>query len=120
MTVGIDRAQQKRRLILSPFLCVFMGFLSYATAPSVLAFGIGLAAGVLLSPVVAWLIDRSEQGRTASAWVGGAGAAVGVVVLRALIPDEGGEPIYFVLFTFGLALMVGMGISSLRRLRTRS
>lgn len=111
MSIRIDRAQQKRRLILSPILCAFMGLLGYLTAPNLLVFGIATATGLLLIPVIAFLIDMSEQGRShASTWIGGIGALVGVAILRALMPDGDARHLFmFALAMFGFALGAGLG-----------
>lgn len=116
MTTQIDVAQQKRRLILSPILCLFFGILAYLTAPSGLAFGIGVGAGVLLAPLATKIIDQSERGKvSASATVGGVGAAVMTGVLQFLLPDD--PIVMFALSVFSLALLIGLGISSAGRLR---
>ncbi len=116
MTTHIDVAQQKRRLILSPILCLFFGVLAYLTAPSGLAFGIGVGAGVLLAPLAAKIINQSERGKvSASATVGGVGAVVMTVVLQVVLPDD--PIVMFALSVFSLALLIGLGISAAGRLR---
>jgi len=118
MTVQIDVAQQKRRLILSPILCLFFVILGYLTAPSVLAFGIGVAVGVVLAPLVAKIIDQSERGKvSASATVGAVGGAIGTVVLQTVLPHE--PVVMFAISMFAIALFVGLGMSASGRLRRR-
>lgn len=116
MTVQIDVAQQKRRLILSPILCLFFVILGYLTAPSVLAFGIGLGVGVVLAPLVAKIIDQSERGKvSASATVSAVGGGLGAVVLQTVLPHE--PVVMFAISLFAIALFIGLGISAGGKLR---
>lgn len=118
MNTRIEVAQQKRRLILSPFLVAFFGVLGYATAPTPLVFGIGMGVALILAPLVTVLIDWSERGQaSASAAVGGIGAAALVLVLRAVLPHD--ATIMFAICLLGTALSVGMGISAARRIKRR-
>lgn len=116
MNTRIEVAQQKRRLILSPFLVAFFGVLGYAPTP--LVFGIGMGVALILAPLVTVLIDWSERGQaSASAAVGGIGAAALVLVLRAVLPHD--ATIMFAICLLGTALSVGMGISAARRIKRR-
>lgn len=116
MRSQIDIPQQKRRLILSPILCVFFGVVGYVTAPSLLVFAIGIGVGGLLAPLLAAVIDQSERGQvSASATVGGVGAVALTGVLQAVLPDK---PVVVFALCFGLfALCLGLGISAWGRLR---
>lgn len=110
------RNQQKRRLILSPVLCVFFGVLAYLTAPSVVVFCIGVGLAVVLSPLVAKVIDRSERGKAStSTKVGGIGGALGAAALYVVLPQT--AIVMFAVSVVGLALCAGIIISARRRLR---
>lgn len=114
----VDRAQEKRRLILAPFLVAFFVALAVLTAPVTLALTIGIPAALALAPVVKVLIDWSERGHaTASAATGALGAVVGTAVLRIVLPHD--ATIMFGISLFGIALCAGLGLSAWNRLRRR-
>lgn len=111
----VDRAQEKRRLILAPFLVAFFVALAVLTAPVTLALTIGIPAALALAPVVKVLIDWSERGHATAS--GALGAVVGTAVLRIVLPHD--ATIMFGISLFGIALCAGLGLSAWNRLRRR-
>lgn len=119
MTVSrVDRAQEKRRLVLAPFLVAFFVVLAVPTAPMTVALAIGIPAGLALAPLVKVLIDWSERGHaTASAATGALGAVIGTALLRIVLPHD--ATIMFAISLFGIALCAGLGLSAWSRLQGR-
>lgn len=112
----MDRARQKRRLVLSPVLVIAFGLLGFAAAPDVLYWMLCLVAALLLSPGTAWLIDASER-NPVSGWTGACCVIAGFVVLRALVADQSAQFYIFILAVTIVAICAGLGVSSVRRLR---
>jgi hypothetical protein len=115
---SIDRAQEKRRLVLAPFLATFFVVLAALTAPTTLALAIGIPVGLALAPLVKVLIDWSERGHaTASAATGALGAVIGTALLRIVLPHD--ATVMFAISLFGIALCTGLGLSAWSRLQGR-
>jgi apolipoprotein N-acyltransferase len=116
----MNRAQQKRRLILSPILGLFGGVLGLVTAPNLLLWALCMIGCLLLAPLTARLIDASDRmtPSSASSWVGAAGGGIGAVALWSLIPRDNPRPSLFVMGIVLVALTAGMGLSAFRRLRS--
>jgi cyanate permease len=115
----MNRAQQKRRLVLSPILCLLGGVLGLVTAPTLLFWALCMIGCLLLTPLTARLIDASDRmtPSSASTWVGAAGGGIGAVVLWSLIPRDDPRPFLFVIGIVLVALTAGLGLSAFRRLR---
>lgn len=118
----MNRAQQQRRIVLSPILGLAGGVLGYVTAPNLLVWVLCVIGCLLLAPLTARLIDASDRmtPSSASTWIGAAGGGIGAVVLWSMIPRDNPQPFLFVIGVVLLALTAGLGVSAFRHLRTAS